>query len=262
MNEHHELNREGWNIRTEAHFKHPDYHVKEFLKGRCSLHPLELEEMGDVTGKTLLHLQCHFGLDTLSWARRGATVTGIDISDKSIERANELKEKTGLEARFIRSDLFDLPDHLDDKFDIVYTSYGVLWWIADINHWAEIIARYVKQGGIFYIAEIHPLLTMFDQDMKVHEPYFNQGRDPEVYKGDGDYCDKDCIIEEERGWRWTLGDVVTALIKAGLTIEFLHEFPFCVYDAWPTMVKDGDWYYYPERKNELPMTFSLRAAKK
>lgn len=259
MNKYHELNRQGWNRRTDAHFDHPGYHVKEFLAGRISLHPLELKEVGDVTGKRLLHLQCHFGLDTLSWARKGAIVTGIDISDRSIERANELKEKTGLEARFIRSDLFDLPDVLDDEFDIVYSSYGVTWWMSDITRWGQVAARYVKKGGFFYIAEDHPVGNMLDAEKKIAEPYFHQP-EAEYYKDEADYCAKDLIVEEY-GWRWPIGDIVTALAKAGLTIEFLHEFPFCVYDAWPTFVKDGVWWYYPDRKDDVPMTYSIKARK-
>lgn len=259
MNKYHEINREGWNRRTDPHYNHPNYRVKEFLAGKKSLHPLELEEVGDVRDKSLLHLQCHFGMDTLSWARLGAKVTGIDISDRSIERANELKEKAGLEARFIRTDLFNALDILKDKFDIVFTSYGVTWWMSDIKRWAEIAAHYVKEGGFFYIAEIHPALGMFDGDKNVYEPYFNQGR--EHYLNESDYCDKDLVVGDEYGWRWTLGDIITALVEAGLRIEFLHEFPFCVYKEWPTMVKDGDWWYYPDRKNDIPMTYSIKATK-
>jgi len=259
MNKYHELNREGWNRRTDPHFEHPDYKVREFLNGELSLHPLELDEVGDVKGKSLLHLQCHFGLDTLSWARLGANVTGIDISDRSIERAVELRGKTGLDARFIRCDLFDLPDMLHGTFDIVYTSYGVLWWISDITAWARIAARYVKRGGFFYIAEQHPAANMLDAEKNIAERYFHQPK-PEYYR-EGDYTVKNLIIEDY-GWRWTLGDIVTALIEAGLTIEFLHEFPFCVYDAHPTMVKEGDWWYYPDRRDDVPMTFSLKAGKK
>lgn len=260
MNKDHEINRANWNKRTDAHFKHPDYKVEDFLAGTFKLHPLELEEMGEVSGKSLLHLQCHFGMDSLAWVRLGAKVTGIDISDDSIKRANELKDKTGLEARFIRTDLFDLPDVLNDQFDIVYTSYGVLWWMSDINRWAEIVARYVKQGGIFYMAEIHPFLDMLDQDKKFIEPYFNIGA--EHFRDEPDYCDKDLVLEDEVGWRWSLGDVVTALVRAGLTIEYLHEFPFCVYERWPNFVKDDDgWYYYPDGKKDIPMTFSIRARK-
>lgn len=259
MKKHHEINREGWNRRTDPHFDHPNYRVKEFLAGEVKLHPLEREEVGDVSGKTLLHLQCHFGMDTLSWARLGAKVTGIDISDRSIERANELKEKAGLEARFIRTDLFDLPDVLKEEFDIVFTSYGVTWWMSDINRWAKVAARYVKKGGFFYMAEIHPAQGMLDAEKRIFEPYFNQG--VEHYANESDYCDKDLIVGDEYGWRWTLGDVVTALIKAGLTIEYLHEFPFAVYPAWPTMVKEGDWWYYPDGKKDVPLTYTIKAIK-
>ncbi len=259
MNKYHEFNRQGWNRRTDAHFDHPEYHVKEFLSGRSSLHPLELDEVGDVSGKRLLHLQCHFGMDTLSWARQGAIVTGVDISDRSIERANELKEKTGLDARFIRSDLFDLPDVLDEEFDIVYSSYGVTWWMSDIDRWGQVAARYVRKGGFFYIAEDHPVGNMLDGEKKISEPYFNQP-EPEYYENETDYCAKDLILEEY-GWRWPIGDIVTALAKAGLTIEFLHEFPFCVYDAWPTFVRDGAWWYYPDRKDDVPLTYSIKARK-
>ena len=262
MNEHHEINRKGWNKRTDAHFNHPEYLVKEFLNGELTLHPLELKELRDVKGKTLLHLQCHFGIDTLSWARLGARVTGVDISDRSIERANELKRKAGFDnARFIRADLFNLPDILDEQFDIVFTSYGVTWWMSDINRWAGVVSRYVKKGGIFYMAEIHPVVDMLDAKKIIHEPYFHFADGPEKYFNESDYCDSECVIEEECGWRWTLGEIIGALIKAGLTIEFLHEFPYCVYQVWPTMVKDGDWWYYPDRKNDVPMTFSVMGRK-
>lgn len=260
MNEHHEINRKQWNERTEAHFKHPDYRVKEFLDGASTLHPLELSEMGDVHGKSLLHLQCHFGLDTLSWARLGAKVTGVDISDKSIERANELATAAKLPARFIRSDIFDLSKVLNEKFDIVFTSYGVTVWIADIDRWAETIARYVKPGGYFYMAEIHPLIQMLDAEKRIYDWYFHQPQ-AERFTGEKDYCDENLVIDEEYGWRWTLGDVVTALIKAGLTIEFLHEFPFSVYKSWPTFVKEGDWWYYPDGKKDVPLTFSVKAGR-
>lgn len=263
MNEHHEINREGWNKRTDAHYNHPDYKVDRFLEGELTLHPLEREELGDVKGKTLLHLQCHFGLDTLSWARLGARVTGIDISDRSIEKAKELAAKVGINnARFIRSDLFDLPDVLDDKFDIVFTSYGVLWWMSDINRWAQVTAHHVKKNGVFYIADGHPTSNMLDANKNIFEPYFQPTVGTEIYYNESDYCDKDCIIEKQCGWRWPLGQIVTALIKAGLSIEFLHEFPFDFDNKWPNMVKVGDWWYYPDRKNDVPLTFSLMAKKR
>lgn len=262
MNKDHEINRGHWNDRTEAHYNHPEYKVKEFLSGEFDLHQLELEEVGDVKGKTLLHLQCHFGLDTLTWARKGATVTGIDISDTSIEFADKLAKEAGIKnARFIRTDLFDLPEKLDDEFDIVFTSYGAIWWMSDIEKWAQVAAQYVKKGGFFYIADDHPAANMFDGKKNVIEPYFHIGT--ERYYDETDYCAKDLTIEEEVGWRWSLADIINALITAGLTIEFLHEFPFCVYDKWPGFVKDANgWYYYPDRKNDIPLTFSIKACKK
>jgi len=262
MIEHHETNRLHWNQRAIAHYKHPEYMVEEFIKGRSSLHDLEEKEVGDVNGKTLLHLQCHFGLDTLSWARKGATVTGIDISDDSIELANKLKSQIGIDsARFIRSNLYDLTNHLDEQLDIVFTSYGALWWMSDIKKWAQIAARYVKPGGFFYISEGHPFFSMFDEHQKIFEPYFNQGA--EVYENEADYCDEELVIEKEIGWRWPIGEIVTALAQAGLRIEFLHEQPVCSYNQWPTMVEIGDthWWKYKDSKFELPMNFSLKASK-
>ncbi len=261
MHKDHEINRKHWDDRTEAHFSHPDYKVKEFLEGTFDLHPLELKEVGDVSGKTLLHLQCHFGMDTLTWARKGAKVTGADISDKSIAYAEKLAQEAKItDARFIRTDLIDLPEKLDDEFDIVFTSYGAIWWMSDIDKWAQVAAKYVKKGGFFYIADDHPASQMFDGEKKVIEPYFHWGT--ERYYDETDYCAKDVVIEEEVGWRWSLGDIVNALIKAGLTIEFLNEHPFCVYDKWPSFVKDEDgWYYYPDRKNDIPLTFSIKATK-
>jgi len=258
MNEYHELNRREWNKRTDPHFER-GYRVNEFIAGATSLKNVELKEIGDlVKGKRLLHLQCHFGMDTLSWARFGADVTGIDISDRSIERANELKEKTSLKARFIRTDLFDLPDVLDETFDIVYTSIGAVWWMSDIDKWAQVVAQYVKKGGFFYLMEDHPYLQMLDADRNFVEPYFNQGK--EFYDDAEDYCVKELILEEY-GWRWTLGDIITALCKAGLRIEYLHEFPFALYDVWPTMVKDDDGWRYAESKIDMPLSYTIKAVK-
>lgn len=261
MNKDHEINRKGWNRRTDAHLKHHEYKTKEFLAGNVILHPLERKEIGNIYGKNLLHLQCHFGLDTLSLARLGANVTGVDISDRSIEEASKLSERSGVQGRFIRSDLFDLPDVLHELFDIVYSTYGVVWWVSDIKRWAKIIAGYLKPDGFLYFAEVHPVLDMLDENKHVFESYFHLGT--ERYYDEADYCDKELKIEEEVGWRWTIGDVVTSLAEAGLRIEFLHEHPFSVYDKYSTMVKDPEgWWYYPDRKNDVPLLYSLKASKK
>ena len=121
-------NKASWNTRTEVHFDSEFYDNDGFVKGNTSLNTIELDLLGDVTGKSILHLQCHFGQDTLSLNRMGAQVTGVDLSDKAIEKANELKEKTGTEAEFICCDVYSLPDHLEKRFDYVYTSYGTIGW--------------------------------------------------------------------------------------------------------------------------------------
>src|SRR5512139_2419139 len=156
MNEYQQANLALWNEWAEINVKSREYDVAGFLAGKSSLKSIELEELGEVAGKTLLHLQCHFGLDTLSWARRGAAVTGVDFSDKAVGLAQALAREAGLEARFICSDLYALPEVLSGQFDIVYTSYGVLCWLRDLEQWAELIAHFLKPGGVFYIADFHP----------------------------------------------------------------------------------------------------------
>ncbi|MCK5906496.1 MAG: class I SAM-dependent methyltransferase, partial [Flavobacteriales bacterium] len=158
LNEAFEGNRESWNKRSEVHFVSEFYDNKSFLEGKISLTEIELSELGDVKGKSLLHLQCHFGQDTLSFARMGAKVTGVDLSDKGIEFANVLKEKSGIDAEFIVSNVYDLKENLKGEFDIVFTSFGVLGWLPDLDKWAEIVSHFLKSGGIFYIAEFHPIV--------------------------------------------------------------------------------------------------------
>lgn len=157
-----EKNRQSWNQRTELHVTSAFYDVPGFINGASSLKDIELQLLGDVTGKTILHLQCHFGQDTLSLARLGATVTGIDLSDKAIEAARELAQKVQQDATFICCDLYDLPNYLDEQFDIVFTTYGTIGWLPDLDKWAKIVSRYLKPGGQFVFVEFHPVAWMFD----------------------------------------------------------------------------------------------------
>lgn len=181
----HEKNRKAWNDMVEVHWDYPDQERKEFLEGRCSLKPIELEAIGDVWGKSLLHLMCQFGMDTLSWARRGAAVTGVDISDRSIIRANELKKLAGLEGRFVRNDVLDLIGVLDDKFDIVFQSYGTHCWISDMDKWAQVIAHYLKPGGTFFIVDDHPIICIWE------EPNYSYlHKEPIRYSHEPDYLRK------------------------------------------------------------------------
>lgn len=262
-----EKNRELWNAWTDIHEKSDFYDIEGFLAGKSRLKPLERKELPDPSGKTLLHLQCHFGLDTLSWAREGALVTGVDFSEHAIALATKLAIRAQLDARFICSNIDSLPDVLSDQFDIVFTSYGVLNWLPDIDRWARVAAGRVKPGGTFYIAEFHPFANMFDNEKNVSEwrmtePYFHNPV-PTEYKADGSYADRSAEIDlSEFEWCHPIGDVVTALIKAELEIEFVHEFPFTTYEQFPFLEKRAEWEYRaPEGMAQIPLLYSIRARK-
>lgn len=227
-----------------------------------------MEEIGAVEGKELLHLQCHFGLDTLCWARLGARATGADFSSAAIEQARKLAADVGLDARFVCSDLYELPDLLTEEFDIVYTSRGVLGWLPDIDRWARVVARFVRPGGFFYITEIHPVALVFDDDdgvteLRLRYPYFSQA-DPLVVKTEGSYADRTAKVVQSVSYSWNhgLGEIVTALANAGLRVAFLHELPFC---EWPVPFlqaqADGTHRLPPEHDGHLPLFFSLKASK-
>jgi SAM-dependent methyltransferase len=258
-------NRSRWNELTPVHEKSPGYDVAGFKAGRNTIMDLELKEVGDVEGKSLLHLQCHFGLDTLSWARLGAKATGVDFSGEAIKLARKLSKETGIKADFIESDIYLLPEVLKKRYDIVFTSYGVLCWLPDIDKWAQVISHFLKRGGFFYIAEGHPFSTVFDNSAKaikleVAVPYFYNKKpikwEPEPDYADGSYTGSQATYE----WMHPIGDVINALIQAGLRIEFVHESPVSFYKAMPFMVqnKNGEWHL---EGDPIPLVFSIKATK-
>jgi SAM-dependent methyltransferase len=262
MDEFLENNRSLWNGWTRLHKPSRFYDVESFRAGRSTLKPLELEEVGDVTGKTLLHLQCHFGLDTLSWARRGAArVAGADFSEEAINFARSLATELELPARFVRSNVYDLPAALEDRFDIVYTSYGVLSWLPELDPWAAVVAHFLKPGGFFYIAEYHPFVFMLGEDNRTFEyPYFHT---PEPIKlhATGSYAEPNApgFSHTEYNWSHSLADVVNAVIRAGLRLEFLHEFPRQPSDLFPAENFEPEIAPPGGRLVEFPHVFSLRA---
>jgi ubiquinone/menaquinone biosynthesis C-methylase UbiE len=264
-----EANRRHWDDAVPVHVAAEDfYELDPFRAGRTSLKPLELSEVGDVRGKTLLHLQCHFGMDTLSWAREGAVVTGMDFSHAGIEQARALAAELNLDARFIESSVYDLPNVLDETFDIVFTSYGVLGWLPDMQRWAEVVARFVKPGGVFYIAEMHPIAQGLDDTpgisgLRPRDHYFDDAP-PFVDERDGTYADAGAHLEHHvsYGFQHSLGTIVTSLIDAGLQIEFLHEWPFTTHQALPGAFKGDDGYWHlAAGEGKVPLLFSLRAHK-
>lgn len=264
MNEYLESNRKLWNDWTGINAASPMYDVEGFKAGQLRLDAIE-RELGDVTGKSLLHLQCHFGMSTLSWARLGARATGVDFADSAIELARSLSVETGVAAEFIHANIYDLPAVLSGQFDFVFTSHGVLGWLPDLEKWAQVVAHYLKPGGVFYIVEAHPFVYVFD-DENSDEPrlrysYFDQ----QVQRFDvkGSYAD---TASEYRGveysWMHGVGDVIDSLIAAGLTIQSFREFPFMTWKMLQFMEQDPDgWWRLPSRFPEIPLMFSLMASK-
>ncbi|MCM3747914.1 class I SAM-dependent methyltransferase [Paenibacillus pasadenensis] len=262
-----DINRLNWNDRTAVHAKSAFYNIEAFLAGENSLPELDREELGDVAGLSMLHLQCHFGKDSLSWARMGARVTGVDFSDEVIDLARSLNTQLGLDARFIRSDIYNAAETLQgEQFDIVYTSYGVLCWLPDLKGWADLIGAALKPGGTFYMAESHPLAGIFEAQndrLEMRYPYFDNEalrcESATTYTGDPDVLEHPVTYQ----WQHTLGDIVSALAGAGLTLEFLHEHPFTEYNAFPgTMIQDERGKWRLRENNCLPLLFSIKAVKR
>jgi SAM-dependent methyltransferase len=262
-------NRALWDELTPVHARSGMYNLENFKRGKTSLAPLDLEELGsEVTGKSLLHLQCHFGKDTLSWARLGAHVTGADFSEPAIALAQSLTQELGLDARFVCANLYDLPNVLTGQFDVVYTGVGAICWLPDIARWAEIVAHFLKPGGIFYIRDGHPVLQTLESDpgpnaVRIAYPYF-QGPEPLRFVGDHHYADPSYVsARASYEWIHPLGSIVTALINAGLEIVFLHEFPCCEWQALPFLERDeqGIWHI-PASHVPIPLSFSIKAIKR
>ncbi|MBN1423312.1 class I SAM-dependent methyltransferase [Candidatus Fermentibacteria bacterium] len=267
MNEYVRSNRDLWDELTVINAASEFYDVPGFMGGTSTLLPLEVEELGDVTGKSLLHLQCHFGLDTLSWARRGAVVTGVDFSHRAIDLAIRIAREVGIDARFVCSDLYDAPAVLQGAFDVVFTSAGVLCWLPDLAEWAKVVAHFVRPGGLFYLREFHPLAGMFDDTIgsgppQLRHPYFPQDA-PLRFEPDGSYADPSAVVTApSHEWPHSLSEIVSFLIDAGLTVEFLHEFPFTTYRSHGFLQQDPDGLWrYPGLPSGLPLMFSVRGIK-
>jgi SAM-dependent methyltransferase len=264
MDKHTQINLAHWDELVGVHMHARDtYDLDAFRAGRSTLTPIELEEVGDVRGKRLLHLQCHFGMDTISWAKRGATVVGIDFSSEAIGVARELNAELGAGAEFVCSDVYELPGKLEGAFDIVFTSYGVLCWLPDLVQWGKVISHFLAPGGFFYIVDGHPVSGMFGEDgeLVASEPYFDVG--PIEETEDGSYADRTAVIEHKTSYEWqhSLSDIINALAVSGLHVEFLHEFPFSMFQRLPSMVKGEDgWWRVPGQDN-VPFLFSLKASK-
>lgn len=258
-----DINKASWNQKTEIHFSSEFYDMESFLNGRSSLNNIELSILGDVSGKKILHLQCHFGQDTISLAKLGAQSTGIDLSDRAIEKAKELAKQMNADAKFICCDLYDLPNHLNEQFDIVFTSYGTIGWLPDLDKWAAIVARYLKPGGKFVFAEFHPTVWMFDYDFKTIEfSYFNV--ETIVENVEGTYADKNAPLQNKTvSWNHPLSEVFSALLKNNLEITSFEEFDYSPYNCFNNTEEfEPNKFRIQHLENKIPMVYSLTAIKK
>ncbi|WP_297334562.1 class I SAM-dependent methyltransferase [Flavobacterium sp.] len=256
------INKNAWNNRTPVHVDSELYDMPAFTAGKSSLNSIEIELLGDIKGKKILHLQCHFGQDTLSLARMGATVTGVDLSDVSIDKANELSASLNIPARFICCDIYSLPDHLDEEFDIVFTTYGTIGWLPDLEKWAGIIDRYLKPGGQFIFAEFHPVVWMFDDNFDcVTYSYFNKQAIHETINGT--YTDNDADITTEIiSWNHSISDVIGNLLKKGLHIKDVKEYDYSPYNCFSGMEEtEKGKFRIAKLAYKMPMVYALLAEK-
>ena len=255
MSEKTRANQKGWDALAHTHYK--TYHIDTLLSGKPLLNDLIRSEVGDVHGKSLIHLLCHIGSDTLSWALLGAQVTGVDISPVSLQYARELAQKMGIRAEFIESDIMETAKRVKSKHDIVFSSTGVLCWIPNIRAYARTVRQLLKDDGFFYLMDGHPFRHVFldsrgEFGATLQGNYFR--KEPWQYEQMGDYTDPELKVPVRNyEWDWTLGEVVTAFCEAGMRIVFLHEFPQYFYNGYTP-------YDIEEEKVELfPCTFSLKA---
>lgn len=258
-----DINRNSWNAKVEPHLKSDFYFVDEFLKGRTSLNSIELELLGNIKGKKILHLQCHFGQDSISLSRLGAEVTGIDLSDKAVEAAIDLAKKSGTNTKFLISDVYELPQILDKKFDIVYTSYGTIGWLPDLEKWAKVISHFLKPGGKFVFVEFHPFVWMFDDDFThVKYNYFNEKPIVETYEGT--YADQSAdLVQDYVMWNHPISEVLNALIDSNLTISSFQEYDWSPYACFLHNEEfEKGKYRIPQFGPKVPHVFSLTAEKK
>jgi 2-polyprenyl-3-methyl-5-hydroxy-6-metoxy-1,4-benzoquinol methylase len=259
-----DANKIVWNKKVGFHFKSDFYDVAGFRKGKSSLQFIELQGLGDVEGKSMLHLQCHFGLDSLSWAKLGAKVTAVDFSEEAITTAKSLSTETSIKADFICSNIYDLKEVLNKKFDIVFTSYGVIGWLPDLKHWAEIISYFLKPSGIFYMVEFHPVVWMFDDNLERFQYSYFKTEEPIAETIAGTYADRNADINETvYSWNHSLSEVINSLSSNNLKLEYLNEFPFSVYNCFANTVKGPDgWWRIKGLEDIIPLMYSIKAVKK
>ena len=260
-----EANRSNWDEKVAVHAASDFYGVDRFLAGESTLLDLDRDSLGPVAGMSLLHLQCHFGLDTLSWAREGASVTGLDFSPEAIAKARELAVETGIKARFVEADVYDAPSLIEDRFDIVYVNVGALTWLPDVPAWALVCAEMLRPGGRLYVHDVHPMLFTLDDEradeLVIRYPYFERA-EPLHFDDDHDYTEQTASFEHRDRFEWphSLSEIVGSVLDAGLALESLSEHDWAVWQPLSGMT-EGPPGIWRVPNASVPLAFSLRARK-
>jgi len=257
VNESKRLNRSLWNSFTEVHVESSFYDVPGFLKGKSSLTEMEVDLLGDVKGKSVLHLQCHFGLDSLSIARLGASVVGVDFSETAISEARRLNDELSLDAKFVCCDVDDLPQHLEGCFDIVFASFGVIGWHESLERWASVVAHFLGETGRFCFAEFHPVMGMLSEDSsRFEDSYFNSK--VFVDTQGGSYADPgESGLGTSHSWNHSMSDLFAALESNGLQVSGLREYDYSPYSCFGNSVEREGKFHVKGFEGILPLTFSL-----
>lgn len=257
-----DTNRDLWNQRTRQHVRSEFYDVEGFKAGNDMLNSIELDLLGDVKGKSILHLQCHFGMDSIALSRRGAKVTGVDFSDLAIDHAQKLANDCGTDTRFILSDVLKLSEVHEEQYDMVFTSYGTIAWLPDMDEWAAVVERFIKPGGRFVFAEFHPVVWMLSEEFdRLKYSYFNS--EPIVLESNSTYTDGDNqITATEISWNHDLGEVLTALLNTGLRLDQFQEFDYSPYDCFDNTVEVVPQKFQIKGfEGTLPMVYALAMSK-
>ncbi len=262
MKNYFEINKDLWDKWAELHVNTKFYDIEAFKNGKSSLNKTELNLLGDLKGKSILHLQCHFGQDSLSLARLGAQVTGVDLSEKGIEIAQSLAKELNLDVEFVCSNVLELDQNLKGKFDIVYTSYGTIGWLPDLNQWGKIVNHFLKPGGKFVMVEFHPLMNMYDDDFSsLKYSYFK--KDLVLLDESGSYADVDAkhVKGQSATWDYSLSEAIMALLNTGMTLHDFQEYDFSHYDIFKDSIKNEEGFQVKGLEGKLPLMFSLVVTK-
>lgn len=253
-----QINKQTWNSKVTIHVDSDFYEQENFINGKITLPQTDLEALGEVSGKRILHLQCHFGQDSLSLARLGAKVTGIDFSEEAVAKAKALNDKLGLDAEFICCDVYDTLQHITEKYDIVYTSYGTIGWLPDLDKWASVIASALKPNGKFVFFEFHPVVWMYDNDFK--EVFYNYFKSEPIYEEEtGTYADRNIEVEHKSiTWNHSLSEVFQSLIKQNINIKYFQEFDYSNYNCFSqTEEFEPGKFRIQKFGNKIPMMYGI-----